>query len=190
MLNILNAVPSDLKELYIRMMKQIDQLTGKDPERCRMIPSTVTLVYRPLHLLQLSLLTGFKGNIAESSTLERLVNKFGSFLTIRNSTIYFVHQSDKDFLTEDPNSRHTIFPSGAEAIHHAIFSRSLKAMTMPEPIRRIICALPHPGVMIDEVNIQGPDHPLATVQYSCVHWIDHLRDCGSSNDLQDGGVVE
>jgi hypothetical protein len=194
-LKILEGVPSDLTDLYARMMLQIDRLKGNDPERCRAILSTLALAYRPLHLLELPILTGFKDNLTKKPILERLVIKCGSFLTIRDDTVYFVHQSAKEHLIKNTKAHSTIFPFGIESVHRVIFSRSLQAMGMPGTLRRNVYALPHPGLLIDEVNTPDPD-PLAAVRYSCVYWINHLcegsansSDAKQQNDLDDSGVV-
>jgi hypothetical protein len=50
----------------------------------------------------------------------------------------------------------------------------------------------HPEYPIGSVTPPDPD-PLATVRYSCVYWIDHLRDCDSTrnatSDLQDDSFI-
>ena len=93
-----------------------------------------------------------------------------------------------DFLLTKASDR--IFPSGIQEVHHTIFSRSLQ--TMLRTLKRDIYNLHAPGFPIDQVKEPEPD-PLATVRYSCIYWVDHLRDCGSSknaDDLQDGGAVD
>ena len=110
------------------------------------------------------------------------------FLTLRDRTISFVHQSAKDFLLKQ--ARGEIFPSGIEDIHHTIFSRSLRVMS--KTLRRDIYSLGDPGFSIDKVRPPDPD-PLAAVWYSCVYWINHLRDCdpkkNANKDLQDSGPI-
>jgi hypothetical protein len=64
---------------------------------------------------------------------------------------------------------------------------------MQEALRRDIYNLGAPGFPIDKVRPPNPD-PLATVQYSCVYWIHHLRDCdpkkNANKDLQGGGSID
>lgn len=50
----------------------------------------------------------------------------GSFLTLRENIIVFVHQSAKELLLE--KSRIEVFPEGKEAEYIAIFSRSLQTI--------------------------------------------------------------
>ncbi|KAK3936739.1 WD40-repeat-containing domain protein [Diplogelasinospora grovesii] len=112
-----------------------------------------------------------------------MVLSCGSFLTLQDHTIYFVHQSAKDYLLARPsdNALHVahdtalnkIFPSGTNHVHYEIFRRSLK--TMSATLRRDIYDLREPGIEIDDVEVPDPD-PLASVGYSCLHWVDHWCD--------------
>ena len=192
-LRIIDEVPSGLRELYSRMLQQIDRLNGKDPQLCQAVLSTVSLAYRPLSLLELATVVGFKGRLAEAPILGRLVSKCGSFLTCRDSIVYFVHQSAQDYLVSNENAQAAIFPSGHRYVHHSLFSRSLQAMNAPGILKQNIYALPYPGIMTDEVTTPEPDL-LAPVRYSCVYWINHLFGCGpnsnTANDLQEGGPVD
>src|SRR5205807_94388 len=84
-----------------------------------------------------------------------------------------------------------ILPSGTAHQHHAIFSRSLEALS--ETLRRDIYSLSAPGFPIDQISLPDPD-PLASIRYSCVYWVDHLDDSESGtkmsdNNLQDCGLI-
>ncbi|KAG9230029.1 hypothetical protein BJ875DRAFT_537382 [Amylocarpus encephaloides] len=175
-LEVLNEMPLGLVPLYHRMIQQIDQLQRKDPEFCRRVLSTMTLVYRPLLLVELAALSGLPERISKSPDLvARVVRQCGSFLTIRGDIVFFIHQSAKDYLSEETYDK--FFPVGSEAYHYTIFS--LKA----------------PGISIDQVEPPNPD-PLAAVRYSCLYWVDHLLDCQAREgtikdlkDLKDGGSI-
>ncbi|KAG5797868.1 hypothetical protein H9Q69_003096 [Fusarium xylarioides] len=125
----------------------------------------------------------------DQDNLEEIIRSCGSFLTLREGIIYFVHQSAKDFLLNKASNQ--ILPSGAAHQHQAIFSRSLEALS--ETLERDAYKLDAPGFPIDQISPPDPD-PVASVRYSCVYWVDHLDDSGSKakmsdNALQDGGVV-
>ena len=113
----------------------------------------------------------------------------GSFLTIREDTIYFIHQSAKDYL--DTSVDHSIFPSGRTEVHCGIVSRSLQNMS--EKLRRNMYNLQDPGILIDQINSVDPD-PLARIRYSCVYWIDHLCEIDSrlydQVGLCDNGMID
>ncbi|KAL5600870.1 hypothetical protein FOVSG1_006900 [Fusarium oxysporum f. sp. vasinfectum] len=193
-LDVLEEMPMGLEELYARMMKQIQQLKRRHPEYCRLVLSTATLAYRPLHILELSVLSGLPKDISDhSEAVQTIIRECGSFLTIRDDHVYIVHQSAKDYLSgkgapvlssdhpgADRKSFLTsleattiVFPSGRAQGHRNIFLRSVEAMS--KTLTRDIYGLRDPGFSIDNLKIPSPD-PLASVRYSCVFWLDHLRD--------------
>jgi hypothetical protein len=77
-------------------------------------------------------------------------------------------------------------------VHHAIFARSLQAMS--KTLRRDMYGLQEPGFSIEDVKQPDPD-PLASSRYSCIYWVDHLckSDAACSptykQDVQDEGAV-
>jgi hypothetical protein len=187
-LDVLQEMPPELEPLYDRMLWQVQQLQRKDPEFCRLVLSTMTLAYRPLHLLELGALSDLPKQISTNlDKVKKVVNKCGSFLTIRKNRTYFIHQSAKDFLLRKAFDR--IFPSSKAEVNYTMFSRSREVMS--RTLRRDIYRLHAPGFPINKVEPPVPD-PLAAVQYSCVHWVDHLLDCDredTTNDLKDSGSV-
>ena len=181
----MNMFPPGLDGLYEGMMEQI--YNSDNVDICKRILAFVTIVYRPITLKEL---TTFDDMLeAASDDLGEIIGFCGSFLTIREDIVYFVHQSAKDFLFGKASDG--IFPSGMQEVHHTIFSRSLQ--TMSRKLGRDIYGLRAPGFPIDKIKEPEPD-PLATVRYSCIYWIDHLHAFDSSrnakDDLQDGGVVD
>jgi WD40 repeat protein len=185
--DLLKSFPPGLNSLYDRMMGHISG--SRDASRCKEVLAVVSMVYRPITLDELKVLAKLLGSISKDY-LEGIVGSCGSFLTLREGVIYFVHQSAKDFLLK---ASHQILLSGAAHKHHAIFSRSLAALS--ETLQRDIYGLRSPGYPADRVSLPDPD-PLASIRYSCVYWVDHLGDSnpteriGDNNDLQDGGVVD
>ena len=159
------------------MIEQIQQSEGRSPEFCMQILSISTLAYRPFHLLELAALADLPEEIScEQENLRKIVRMCGSFLTIREDIIYFIHQSAKDYLSTSVD--HLIFPSGRTEVHRGIVSRSLQNMS--EKLHRDIYNLQDPGILIDQVNSVDPD-PLAQIRYACVYWIYHL--CEIDNSL-------
>jgi hypothetical protein len=184
----LDLFPPGLDALYQRMMQQISQ--SDDAELCQQLLALVTLVYRPITLLELVALAEQLEDIGDESELQEIIGLCGSFLTLQGETIYFVHQSAQDFLLTKAVTE--VFPSGTEAVHHAIFARSLQVMS--KTLRRDVYGLRELGVLIEEVNQPDPD-PLASSRYSCIYWVDHLSKsdpvCSATyrQDIQDEGVV-
>ncbi|KAK5996815.1 Vegetative incompatibility protein HET-E-1 [Cladobotryum mycophilum] len=178
--SFLNEMPTGLPSLYSRMMSQIDGLAKNDPPRCRTVLSVMALAYQPIRLSELPTLANFTGKLSKTEELEKLVQKCGSFLTIRGDTIYFIHQSAKEFLIiQKPQ---LLFHNGFGIIHRDIFHRSMEAMSTGGKLRHNMYSLPYPGVEMDEVSTPNPD-PLAEVRYSCIYWLRHFCD-GFSDDVQ------
>jgi hypothetical protein len=184
------AFPPDLDPFYRRMMDQIRGVEDtEDRELCTQILAVVSAVYRPVSLDELSSLINMPDGVAgDYEALSEIIGLCGSFLTLREHTISFVHQSAKDFLIKE--AQNEIYPYGVEAVYHTIFSRSLQAMS--RTVQRDVYGLRTPGISINQVTPPEPD-PLVAVRYSCLYWVDHLLDCYTSEDkikdLQDSGSV-
>ena len=188
--NKLKAFPAGLEALYRQMMGQIRD--SEDADLCERILAVVSAVYRPVTLDEMpsfiDLPDGVSGN---DEALSEIIGLCGSFLTLQERTISFVHQSVKEFLLKEASN--TLFPAGIEGIHHQILSRSLRVMS--KTLRRDIYNLRTPGYPIEQVK-QPDSEPLAVSRYSCIYWVDHL--CASNSnpraehcvDLGKGGAVE
>ena len=190
MLEVLDKMLLELKDVYHQMITQVKR-QPRYSELCRKILSIVTAAYRPLHLQELHVLSGLPVHIHNviQSTAE-FVEMCGSFLAIQDDNIYFIHQSAKDYLSQEAN--HDIFPCGLGNIHRSIFLRSLEIMS--KGLERDIYRLRMLGCPIEKVRQPVPD-PLRTLRYLCIYWVDHLYDWNSSSfvdqiiDLRDGGIV-
>ncbi|RBA12813.1 hypothetical protein FPRO05_14089 [Fusarium proliferatum] len=185
-LNTLKSFPPGLDSLYDRMIGHIGD--SKDAGLCKEVLAIASVVYRPITLDELKVLIESLEDL-DQDDLEEIVRSCGSFLTLREGVIYFVHQSAKDFLLHKASDQ--ILPSGAAHQHHAIFARSLEALS--ETLERDIYELGTPGFPIDQISPPDPD-PLASIRYSCVFWVDHLDDSErqakiSDKDLEEGGIV-
>lgn len=195
-LDVLEEIPAGLEGLYDQMAEQIQRLGKKNPKHCWQILSAALLAYRPLHILEMGVLSGLPKNISsKAENMQSIITMCGSFLGVRDDLVYLVHQSAKDYLSE--KARSSIFPSGHKEAHHIIFLRSLQVLS--ETLRRDIYGLQYPGTCIDDIDnsnhakIPDPD-PLAPVRYACFYWADHLCDAGPQDalaraNLTDDGVV-
>ncbi|KFY11687.1 hypothetical protein V491_07098 [Pseudogymnoascus sp. VKM F-3775] len=189
-LKVLEEIPSELEPLYARMMRHVQQLQRDDPKFCYSVLCTMTLAYAPLHPLEVGALSDLHPEISINlDHIITVINKCGSFLTIRKDTVSFVHQSAKDYLLK--NASNIIFPSGKEEAHYDLFLRSLQVMS--STLRRDVYSLRAPGISINMVEQPNPD-PLAAARYPCLYWVDHLLNynttVNASSALQDGGSVD
>jgi hypothetical protein len=161
-----HAFPPGLDSLYKRMMQQICNLEDvEDADLCKQVLATIAIVYRPVTMLELtSLVEKLDGMADDLTSIQEIIGLCGSFLTIRQDTIYFVHQSAKEFLFT--YTFNEVFPSGREEAHYTIFSRSLQVIS--KTLRRDIYGLHALGYPAKQVKQPDPD-PLATSRYSCIY---------------------
>ncbi|KAL4766966.1 hypothetical protein BDW60DRAFT_170629 [Aspergillus nidulans var. acristatus] len=177
MVKLLEGIPQGLTPLYDRMIQQIQYFEDSNRELCILVLSIVTLGYRPLYLQELCLLSGLKRQQYGSDNLENIVGMCGSFLTIRDNQVYLIHQSAKDYLSDDKVSA-AVFLYGPSAIHHSIFRESLQSLSAK--LRRNIYSINNPGATISEiVTLQPQPDPLSNMRYSCIYWLDHFIDSKS-----------
>ncbi len=171
-------------------MEQINN--SDDADLCKRILASIAIVYRPVTLKELTSLVDMPKNISQNlEWLAEIIGLCGSFLTIREDIVYFVHQSAKDYLMT--NAFATIFLFEREEAHYEIFSRSLEVMS--RTLQRDIYSLGALGYPTELVKQRDPD-PLIALRYSCIYWVDHLCDwnfdCHADQrvELQDGGIVD
>jgi hypothetical protein len=161
-----------------------------DAQTCRYVLATAAVLYRPVTISELVALVEQVQGVSDD--VQEIISLCGSFLTLREDTIYFVHQSAKDFLFAKASAE--IFPNGAEDIHRTIFFQSLAILS--RTLERDMYKLREPGFPADSVGLPVPD-PLDVMWYPCVYWIDHLHDSnpkswtnGESNWKITSGVYE
>lgn len=125
---MLGEFPLGLDSLYNQMTNQVLSMNdASDFSLCKQILAIMTSVYRPITLRELGRVIDIPRDLSDDiNFLGEIVALCGSFLTIRDGTIYFVHQSAKDHLTSNEEAVSAIFPSGSENTHLAIFSRSIQ----------------------------------------------------------------
>lgn len=180
----LEEFPPGLDALYTRMMQQI--CNSKNKDLFKSILALVTVVRRPITLKELMSFVETLERIADDlESLQEIIGSCGFFLVLREHTVYFVHQSAKDFLVE--NTHNEIYPSGVAELHHTIFSKSLKVMS--RTLHRNMYSLPAQGFSIDRVQQPDPD-PLAAVRYSCIYWVEHLGEWYSNNTTKNRNYLE
>jgi hypothetical protein len=187
-LNALKNFPPGLDSLYQRMMEHIRD--SNDADLCKQILAVISVAYRPVTLQELISLVNSLASFGDDlESLEEIIASCGSFLTLREGILYFVHQSAKEFLLDKASVQ--IIPCGIAHQHRVIFSKSIEVLL--RTLRRDIYSLADPGFSFDDLPQLDPD-PLASVRYSCLHWVDHLRDADPAEKptlehLQDGGLV-
>jgi hypothetical protein len=145
-----------------------EQIYNSDhADLCEEVLASITIVYRPITLKELiSLVEKLEDMSDDLDSLQEIIGLCGSFLTVREGTVYFVHQSARDYLLTDAEAVNKIFLSGIGDVHYVIFLRSLKAMT--QKLQQDMYKLRLPGISINSVQVPDPD-PLAPLRYPCVY---------------------
>ncbi|CAG8325355.1 unnamed protein product [Penicillium salamii] len=86
----LDAFPPGLHALYGRMIDQVRN--SEDAESCKRILAVMSIVYRPVAFDELASLVELPDDLAgDSEALLDIIAICGSFLTVREDTIIFVH---------------------------------------------------------------------------------------------------
>ncbi|KAF5724596.1 heterokaryon incompatibility protein het-E-1 [Fusarium mundagurra] len=157
--------PTSLGALYQAMLDRITN--SSEADRLKQILALVCVVYRPLKSAEIPTLVESMDEYNEDDVKDTIAS-CGSFLTLQDDQIFFVHQSAKEFLLDQ--GQETLFPRGKSYQHGHIFSRSVEAME--NTLRQDVYNLGSPGIL-NPVEIPRPD-PLSSIEYSCVYWAQHL----------------
>ncbi|KAK5998042.1 Vegetative incompatibility HET-E-1-like protein [Cladobotryum mycophilum] len=188
--DVLEEIPEGLESLYGLIMRQMNErLREKDKNACQVLLSIVTSAERPLHLEELLVFVSRQWKQFKSTYRARdmhdIARDCGSFLSVRDSIVYFVHQSAKDYMVQNVAS--TIFPAGIEHQHHQMLESSLHAMSIV--LKHDVYNLKAPGKHIDSISPPVPD-PLAPLRYCCVFWVEHLVHFCQSEGLESRKALE
>ncbi|KAK6523133.1 hypothetical protein TWF694_006028 [Orbilia ellipsospora] len=174
----LTEFPPSLDGLYSRMISQIRG--SDDAELYQSILGLVSVVSRPITLVELESFINADRDPETCSSLADVVGECGSFLTLRENKISFVHQSARDYLVK--HAANLIFPDGSiEKQHRLVVLQSIYALE--KTLRRNIYALPKLDCYIDEISVPTID-PLAPILYASIYWVDHLCETESNHYLE------
>ena len=125
---ILTDSQPGLNQLNGRMMEQIRCLDDDESTLCKQILVVAGQTYQPPKLKELACFADTLQDVTnDPASLQEIVNLCGSLLTVREDTIYFVHQSAKYYLLTHVMDE--IYHSGQEAVHYSIFLKSLEIIS-------------------------------------------------------------
>jgi hypothetical protein len=168
----------ELNEIYLQIIRQSslqdhDEKVRHSWNECfRLAVGSVIILFDPLSAKALSKLC-FKSVETIYESLEAL----SAVLEIPespDSPIRLFHPSFRDFLLDQRRCSDAQFWIDERRTHHDLFMRCLKVMS--EHLRRDMCNLQMPGVLISELkNSKVEYYPPSDVQYACRYWVDHLR---------------
>ncbi|KAJ4264358.1 hypothetical protein NW762_005556 [Fusarium torreyae] len=161
----LQGLPSGLDALFWRMVDEI--CSSEDAHLLKQILGLACVAYRPLSLDELGALVDFCED--HVTWIEEIVKACGSFLSVRDHIVYFVHQSAKDFLVNE--AFHKPLNLTIREEHRKVYSKSLQLFA--KTLTYNIYKLQDEMALIKDV-VQPHDDPLSSASYSCLYWIDHL----------------
>ncbi|KAF2229457.1 hypothetical protein EV356DRAFT_475377 [Viridothelium virens] len=185
--DVLRELPPGLDPLYERMMGQIlAQKHRQTTQFCKDILQSVRLAYRPLQLQEVVVAAGLpKDQFRDVQGVIDLVSRCGSFLVVRDDTLFFVHLSARDYFTSGNGQR--VLKDTVAAQHRQITNRLLDAMD--STLQRDMCSLQKPRTLTQEAVGRIERSVLPRITYACEYWIDHLSACPKDSDsilLDDG----
>lgn len=164
---IINELPPTLDALYRRMLESVT--TKSYALTLSRILATATCVYRPVSTLEM-------GNVIDLSeddmdSMEELVEECGSFLTIRDGIVEFVHLSAQEYV-----KKYLPLAIEAKSTHQELYHCSLRAMS--RTLKRNVCELGDVCIHISEV-VLPVTNPLVPITYCCSFWARHLEESGT-----------
>jgi hypothetical protein len=185
---VLQALPPGLDPLYERMMAHIKAQDVRTAGYCKATLRSITLAFRPLQLGELAVAAGLpRDQFRDVQAVADLVGRCGSFLTVREGVVSFIHLSARDYFTAG-NGRQVFNGTGAEE-QGQLAECLLDAMD--RTLQRDMCGLQKPGARVQEAKGRVQQSCLAQIAYACEYWVEHLqagrRSCSSI--LADGGKV-
>jgi hypothetical protein len=187
---VLQALPPGLDPLYDRMMAQIEAQDARTADYCKRVLRAVTIAFRPLRLKELVVVSGLPSDqFHHFQAVADLVSYCGSFLTIHQDAVSFVHLSAKDYLMSSKGWH--VFDGTAVEEHRRLTYRLLNAMR--NLLQRDICGLEKTEAQTEELAGRMEDSVLAQIAYACEYWVDHLCESNiiaSEDVLQDSGAVD
>ncbi|KAL6834442.1 WD40 repeat-like protein [Trichoderma camerunense] len=159
----IKAMPLGLLELYDHMMTRIESVKKIKPQDCKKVLICAVLAFRPISLSELAALSDMSHNMTMTA-----IELCGSFLIMREKTVYLIHQSAKDYLHDNFNRR--LQSSGIAQGHVDIGRRSIGAMA--KVLKQNMYDLDY-GFTPE--NLEPPQlDRVASIWYSCLFWADHF----------------
>ncbi|KAK6534006.1 hypothetical protein TWF281_005346 [Arthrobotrys megalospora] len=170
----LKDIPSGLEAIYYRMVQSLRMQNESfgDLAICSLILATVTIATRPLQLQELLAITSPSEAGEDLEELVQRITECGSFLSLQGETIYFIHQSAKDFLEQQAGLGASIIPESLLAYHEIIGRNCLRLFR--ESLREDICDLRYPGFLVSDLS---EDHKalISHLEYACCSWATHIK---------------
>ena len=182
----LERIPRGLNKFYDRMVRQIMDRDDCDREICKKVLRLATVTYRPLRFQEIiPFLSSPEQQACDIQELTDMVGRCGSFLTIREETIYFIHQSAKDYFASGDGRRILSLDELEE--HGKIVHRSLDIMS--HLLHKDMYGLEKQGTIAKIGPNNGIYGSLIQIEYMCHYWVRHLTCYTGSGGVQENQTL-
>ncbi|KAL6810687.1 NACHT domain-containing protein [Trichoderma sp. SZMC 28013] len=170
----LRKMPPGLDSLYSLIIKQAEnrlKTNKKSQDACQILLSIITTAERPLHLKELYTFMSYQWDYFKSTynlnDIYSMAKNYGSIFSIRDSIIYFIHQTAKDYII------HAKFNLSSELRdqHLRMFQTSMNAIS--QSLKYDIYNLQKPEIHVSKIQPQE-HNALDPVKYCCIFWGQHL----------------
>lgn len=164
--------------LYDRTLSQIEGQAGEssDVDECKAVFRSMSIASQPLRLQELWFAADLdQGTFECEQNVQALLEGCGSFVTIRHDTVYFVHQSARDYFAIGPGQR--IFHGGYRIAHGEAAVHCLDWLT--SNLHMDICEFGDPSILASEVDTERKNACLGpALRYACRYWSYHVENAG------------
>ncbi|KAJ5088692.1 G-protein beta WD- 40 repeats containing protein [Penicillium angulare] len=182
-------LPPGLHAFYDRMFSQLttEKDAPHDMKRYTRLLKVMILVYRPLKLEEVKSVTGLTDQ--GDDAIRALIDRCASFIKMQGNDIQFVHQSGRDYFSEENGQ--SILDS-YEPFGHDDIARSCLSH-LSEILKPNILGLKRPDSTKESIKSLKDDMkkvPLNSVDYAATFWAQHLENATRSTILQSGLIRE
>ncbi|KAI9878100.1 MAG: hypothetical protein M1830_001892 [Pleopsidium flavum] len=196
LLQLIRSIPRSVEEAYERILNQ-----SSNRDQAKKLLHIVVAAKRPLNLAEMNIALSIEdgshsieglGLVPESSFQTVVRELCGLFVTIRDSKVYLIHQTAKEFLVSEGTSTHLpSVSSGLELWKHSLEPAESSQVLANICIRYLLFTVfeshplalkrePFPYFHPRELNIYLEKHQF--LDYAANYWSSHLREAKSSDD--------
>lgn len=188
-LTTIQNLPPGLHHFYDRVLKQLSKGEPDYFHKCIRLLKAMMLAYRPLRVEEVPSVTGLTN---KDDTIQALVNRCSSFITVQEHSVEFVHQSARDYLAGDNGQ--SILNSREQFGHDEIVLGCLSYLS--ERLKVNLIDLPRPDSTRDSSKPpmdEKQSSQLFCLDYAATFWVKHLgnikrRAIAQSGCIEKGAV--
>ncbi|KAL8777436.1 MAG: hypothetical protein Q9194_002548 [Teloschistes cf. exilis] len=170
-LEMIQKLPPGLPAFYRQIFNQLHYGESEIVESCLRLLKVMMLAYRPLDVKEVCSVAGFSDR---DMAVDGLVDRCASFIKMRGTRIYFVHQSARDYLAG--KGEHSL-PNFYDKYGHSDVTLSC-VNYLRDRLKTNLVDLPRPGStrdLVKELKDEGKSAVLASIGYAATFWAQHLK---------------